>query len=150
AVNDIPDNSAVGHGEPVNSDGYATYHNVTLGQPGVFPQLADTAAGFNGTSSYVSASLQAHYAPAAIALWFNTTTPGGVLATDQNAAIGGTPTAARPLLYVGSDGKLYGQLPDGNIGPMASPGRVTDGKWHFVVLTLDSSFNENLFLDGAQ
>ncbi|TNC18020.1 hypothetical protein, partial [Amycolatopsis alkalitolerans] len=49
AINVIPGASELG------SDGDATYNNVTLGQPGPFAHAPDTAAGFNGTSSILTA-----------------------------------------------------------------------------------------------
>ena len=150
AVNEIPAGSlTVDTAHQVNSDGDATYNNVTLGVAGPFPNTGATAAGFNGTSSSVSvpgthsgsdAGTIGLAAWAGVGLWFNTTTPGSVL-----AEFGGT-----PLLYVGTDGKLYGGFTGGEI---ASHSPVTDGKWHFAVLAAGvndaNEQNETVYLDGA-
>src|SRR5207248_409522 len=118
-----------------------------LGQPGMFAGASDTAAGFNGSSSWVALpNTQAFIQD--FGLWFKTTTAGGVLLGCQSQAPGttGTPADAHPLLYIGSNGKLYGENWDGIYTPMSSSSTVTDGKWHFAVLTRD----EALYLDGAQ
>ena len=105
-----------------------TYSGVTLGQPGPLPGSSATSAQFNGTSSYVQlpASLAGNASPLtgsnlSIGLWFKTTAAGGVLfGSSSNPISGGTTTGAYvPNLYVGSDGKLNGEL-WGTSTPIAS------------------------------
>jgi RHS repeat-associated protein len=139
AVDAIPQGRVNGSGGP------GLYDDVTLGTTGPFAGVPDTSASFNGTDSTVT---MPHFVDpasangqAAIGLWFQTGTAGGVLAEYNN----------KPLLYVGTDGKLYGDF--GGVGQLRA-GAVTDGKWHFAVLTagLDSNNarNETLYLDGAR
>ncbi|QKV74196.1 LamG-like jellyroll fold domain-containing protein [Amycolatopsis sp. Hca4] len=152
AANLMTTGNAHGDGyDPIGSEGNATYHNVTLGQPGMIAGAADTAAGFNGTSSWVTL-------PSAVdgdfGLWFKTSTAGGVLLSCQSQAPGtaGTPADAHPMLYVGTDGKLYGEEWDGYYSPIASTTAVADGKWHFAALIFDRAdepWTQTLYLDGA-
>ena len=133
------------------TDGY--YNNVMLGEPGVFGSNGDTAAGFNGSSSYLSLPASAFNdstGNASVALWFNTKTAGGVLFSYQNGAIGTTLSGDNtPALYIGSNGKLYGQFWDGKASPMVSANTVDDGNWHLVVLTATGT-TQTLYLDGQQ
>ena len=133
-----------------------TYHNVTLGQPGPLVGSSATSASFNGTSSAVV--LRPTYkigtaAPQAISLWFKTGTPNGVLFSYQhdNPVNGATtPSDYTPALYVGSDGKLMGELWNNTDNtPMSSSSAVTDNQWHNVVLT-STGLQQWLFLDGVQ
>ena len=139
AVNQVP-TSAIS----ATSDGYGTYSNVTLGQPGPLTGTGDTAATFNGTTSTLTIPVQSTaWVPGgkAIGMWFKSTTAGGVLTGWGNQA----------LVYIGSDGKLYAWY---GSGYLASPGTVTDGKWHYVVVSQTADFPQNSiseteFLDGA-
>ncbi|WP_410595427.1 LamG-like jellyroll fold domain-containing protein [Amycolatopsis sp. lyj-23] len=152
AANLMTAGNAHGDGyDPIGSEGNATYHNVTLGQPGMIAGATDTAAGFNGTSSWVAL-------PPAVdgdfGLWFKTSTPGGVLLGCQSQAPGtsGTPADAHPMLYVGTDGKLYGEKWDGYYSPIASNAPVADGKWHFAALIYDETNEpsvQTLYVDGV-
>ncbi|MCH5672358.1 LamG-like jellyroll fold domain-containing protein [Streptomyces gilvus] len=131
------------------SDGI--YNDVMLGEPGIFGPGGDSAAGFNGTDSYLSlptGALDDSSGNASVALWFNTKQAGGVLFSYQNGQIGSTLSGNyTPALYVGSDGLLHGQFWDGSTSPMASKAAVNDGNWHLVVLTA-SGTTQTLWLDG--
>ena len=133
------------------TDGY--YSNVMLGEPGVFGANGDTAAGFNGSSSYLSLPTGAFSdqgGNASVALWFNTKTAGGVLFSYQNGAIGSTLSGNyTPALYVGSDGKLHGEFYDGKASPMSSTSTVDDGNWHLAVMTATGT-TQTLYVDGQQ
>jgi RHS repeat-associated protein len=133
-----------------------TYSNVTLGQPGSLPGSTATSASFNGTSSYMQlpASLASNASYLAggylsVSLWFKTTTDNGVLFSYQSNPISaGTTTGSYvPALYVGSDGKLNGEL-WGSVNPTVSSSSVADGNWHYVVLTAAGN-TQSLYLDGA-
>ncbi|HVB44807.1 MAG TPA: LamG-like jellyroll fold domain-containing protein [Streptosporangiaceae bacterium] len=140
-----------------NEDLYnGTYSNVTLGQPGPLPGSGATAASFNGTSSYMqlpsSLAANASYLTGSyltISLWFKTSSDNGILfASTTNPISAGTTSGGYvPNLYVGSDGKLNGEL-WGSSGPMVSASSVADGHWHYVVLTGAGS-TESMYLDGA-
>ena len=86
-----------------------------------------------------------------VSLWFNTTTPNGVLFSYQASALSAGTTAASytPSLYIGSDGKLYGEFWQGGTNPMSSSATVTDGKWHLVTLTAAGN-TQTLYLDGVK
>ena len=129
-----------------------TYNNVTLGQPGPLPGSAATAASFDGATSYVhiANTLMNDASYLSFGLWFKTTTAGGVLASYQTDQI--TPGAMTtnwytPILYVGTDGKLNGDL-GGTSVTVTSPSPVTDGQWHYAMLT-EAGTTQSLYLDGT-
>jgi RHS repeat-associated protein len=135
----------------------ATYSNVTLGQPGPLPGSTSTAAGFDGSSSYVdltggsvTKALVTYASYLTVSLWFKTTTAGGVLFSYQADPVSNasTPADYTPALYVGSDGRLLGEFWDGTVTPITSGQAVTDGAWHFVVLT-GAGDTQTMYLDGA-
>ncbi|GAB2699202.1 LamG-like jellyroll fold domain-containing protein [Kitasatospora kifunensis] len=129
-----------------------TYANVTLGGPGPMTGSAG-AATFDGKTSSVQlpASMIPTQGPSAVAVWFKTTGAGTILGY-QDGPIDVSPTQAtswNPALFVGADGHLQARLWNGaNQGTLSSPGSVADGKWHFAVLTADSTNSQNLYLDG--
>jgi RHS repeat-associated protein len=133
-----------------------TYSNVTLGAVGPLAGSSETAASFNGTSSYVSlpASLIADQSYVSVGLWFKaaSSTTSGVLfgyQADPLTTSAGSSAARDPALYVGSNGKLYGELWNGSIDPMSSSVNVDDGNWHYAVLT-GSGTSQSLWLDGTE
>jgi RHS repeat-associated protein len=131
-----------------------TYSNVTLGQPGPLAGSSATAAGFNGTSSYVQLpDLSEGMLPAqTISLWFKTTTAPGVLFSYSDMPLTSPAYGnINPALYIGTDGKLNGALWYGNftsqIPTIVSSAAVDDGQWHHVVLA--GSYNaQTMWLDG--
>jgi hypothetical protein len=82
-------------------------------------------------------------------LWFKTSAAGQVLLSTGTSDVESSDpsTAAVPVLYIGTNGSLYGQLPTGDIDPMASTAAVDDGQWHHVVITGDTT-SQSLYLDG--
>ncbi|MFC0433664.1 polymorphic toxin-type HINT domain-containing protein [Kutzneria buriramensis] len=126
-----------------------TYKNVTLGAAG--PVAGSSAATFDGTSSAVTlpAGTLRKDRNLAVSLWFRTAKSGPLVAY-QNQPLGGdkAPTAAVPMLYVGTDGKLRGQLWTGHVAPITTGGTVNDGKWHQVVLT-GAMTTQQMYLDGT-
>ncbi len=136
----------------------ATYGNVALGQPGPLAGSTATAAGFNGTSSYVdltggavSKAVVTNSSYQSISMWFKTTTGNSVLFSYQADPISNASTTGNytPALYIGSDGRLQGLLWCGGCAaPIASGGSVADGNWHHVVLAGGGN-TQSLYLDGA-
>ncbi|WP_203935351.1 polymorphic toxin-type HINT domain-containing protein [Planosporangium mesophilum] len=130
-----------------------TYKNVTLGAAGALAGAGNTAATFNGSSSYLELpkGLLKKSRDAAVELWFKTplTSTGGPLLGYQDAALGKASTTGVPILYVGTDGKVRGQFATGAIAPVVSSGPVNDGKWHHVVLSVTGS-TQTLYVDGAR
>ncbi|WFE38937.1 LamG-like jellyroll fold domain-containing protein [Micromonospora sp. WMMD998] len=141
----------------ISADGADTgsYTDVTLGGDAALPDSTSTSASFNGTSSLVTlpdkAVAESSYQ--SIGMWFRTSAPGGVLFSYQKDPVtpGASTTAAySPALYVGADGKLYGEF--GTTDPanaMSSPDVVTDGQWHHVAL-VGNGASQQLFLDGSR
>ncbi|MFI9105869.1 LamG-like jellyroll fold domain-containing protein [Streptomyces fildesensis] len=136
---------------PAGVDG-AYGDGVSLGTAGAFADGDDTAAGFDGTTSYArleDGSLGGTQLSAE--LWFRTDRPG-MLLTESNADLedGASPTHSTPLMYVGSDGKLHGRFysePTSWIPPV-SKSTVTDNQWHHAVL-VGAGSTSSLYLDGA-
>ena len=84
-------------------------------------------------------------------MWFKLA-PGqsGVLLGYQTSPLPTQSTAGWvPALYVGSDGKLRGQLWNGGGNPITSALPVNDNAWHHVVLAA-STTSQDLYLDGAK
>ncbi|GAB3720892.1 polymorphic toxin-type HINT domain-containing protein [Amycolatopsis oliviviridis] len=127
------------------------YKNVVLGAPGALPGSADTAATFNGSSSVLQLQdgVVKKSRDLAVELWFKTTGSGVLLGYQQNEITGGLQNAYTPALYVGTDGKLYGQFSDGTTNPIRTAASVNDGKWHHVVLS-GALATQTLHLDGVQ
>jgi RHS repeat-associated protein len=143
-----------------------TYTNTTLGATGPFGRNDSAAATFNGTSSSVQLPSSTgpalggtnpvipDYGPAAVELWFSTTSSGVLFSFSKDPI-----TAAKstydydftPALYVGTDGKLYGEFNDTSTAddetPMHSSVVVNDGKWHHVALSTNGD-TQTLYLDG--
>ncbi|HCT76362.1 MAG TPA: hypothetical protein DGG94_01645 [Micromonosporaceae bacterium] len=141
-------------GEPTDVDDAITgaYHDVALAQAGPTGSLS-TAAAFNGSSSWVElpdtpALKSAHQT---VAMWFKTAPGGsGVLYSASTQAL---PQQAgsgwNPVLYIGTDGKLRGEMWNGGVNPITTEGTVNDGNWHHVALSVAGS-TQTLYLDGVQ
>ncbi len=90
-----------------------TYTGVTTGAAGFLPGSAATTATFPGSNSSVKVkpTLPMGAGSQTLSLWFKTTTAGGVLLGQSADPIATSPTfnEYQPVLYVGTDGKLYGQ-----------------------------------------
>ncbi|WP_229848626.1 LamG-like jellyroll fold domain-containing protein [Kitasatospora griseola] len=131
----------------------ATYsaQGITLGTTGPGNGSAATAATFDGTSGVVTLprSLLDTSAYATVGLWFKTTGQGVLFGyqTDSFPAAN-TVGPYTPALYVGTSGKLYGELWNGWVNPIASTTTVNDGKWHYALLT-GAGDTQTLYLDGS-
>ncbi len=143
-----------------------TYNLVTLGGAGSSPFVDATGATLNGTSSYVvvpgtSASpagasaaqtALAGTGAASIGLWFTMaagSTAGGVLFGYEGEALDGTHSQWVPALYVGTDGKLRGELwYASGPAPVTTSATVNDGTWHFALISADTG-SQTLYLDGS-
>jgi hypothetical protein len=84
-----------------------------------------------------------------ISVWFRTATAGGVLVGIASSPLpSGSSTSYDPLLYIGTDGHLYGEWWNGSsTSPAVSATRVDDGIWHHAVLTANAS-SQTLYLDN--
>ncbi|WP_240138973.1 LamG-like jellyroll fold domain-containing protein [Streptomyces sp. MUM 178J] len=153
-------------GETVAKDSIVTnqgkynglFHDVALGAAGPLAGSTQTAASFNGTTSYVEMPSAPGATPSymSVSLWFKTTTAGGVLFYYGTHPLSDPDPVNNtkyntPAVYVGTDGKLRGCLA---MSPGCSPNivsgpTVTDGKWHQAVLTGQAN-SQTLYLDGAK
>ncbi|MEV4367470.1 DNA/RNA non-specific endonuclease [Nonomuraea sp. NPDC049637] len=149
-LGDAPNQSAANEG----SNGVAgIYTGVTVGQPGALQGSTDTAGGFTKSvvalPSYVLARAKDQVS---VEGWFKTTQNGLLFSA---AELGYQYGAGNAVLYVGTDGKLRGQLgevkPNGGsnytYNPITSSGPVNDGQWHHAVLTVAGQ-QQKLYLDG--
>ncbi|GAA1380935.1 LamG-like jellyroll fold domain-containing protein [Catellatospora chokoriensis] len=133
----------------------ATYNSVTLGTvDGPFSD--STVASFNGTSSYLQLPAEdvPTAGPVSMSMWFKMpagNTAGGVLYSYQAAPMSNLDAAGHwtPALYVGTDGKLRGQIWIESMTMMTSDNAVNDGKWHHVAISAASN-SQALYLDGAK
>jgi hypothetical protein len=59
---------------------------------------------------------------------------------------------AMPVMYIGTDGRLYAQFWNGAVTPMISPQPVDDGQWHTATLNAydagSGAYHQGLFLDN--
>ncbi|MFJ9779914.1 LamG-like jellyroll fold domain-containing protein [Amycolatopsis sp. NPDC101161] len=131
----------------------ATYHDVALGQPGPLAGSAATAAGFNGTSSYLQLPRADAAAPntMSVSMWFKTAATNGVLFSYSTMPLTEATSPASqytPALYVGNDGKLIGEYWTGATDKtITTANPVNDNAWHHVVFT-HSSTSQGMYLDG--
>lgn len=118
---------------------HGTYNNVALGQPGAITGDPDTAAGFDGTSSYVSTPVSLNSTPRFTALgWINR-------AADQ---------ASRTGLWGQNDLVEFGYIDNNTIqawtdnGLNVSPNPIPNGQWGFLALVSDGP-TISIYVNGA-
>ncbi|SEH01782.1 RHS repeat-associated core domain-containing protein [Nonomuraea solani] len=137
--------------------GKADYDQVTLEQPGALAGTGNTAASFSGTSRLrlPDHAIARMADQLSLELWFKTTTNGMLaFAAPSEPVMSGRINDGVPLLYVGTDGKLRGQLrvlqSSGAplIAPITSAASVANDQWHHAVLA-GSGSTQTLYLDGA-
>ncbi|NUR97395.1 MAG: Teneurin-1, partial [Kribbellaceae bacterium] len=152
-------NEAVGANTAISSvlsndgtDG-AAYSNVALGEAGPLANSTSTSARFDGSTSSIALPVKTSGKSAyqSVSMWFKTSTAGGVLFSYQRDAV--TPGATspgnyNPVLYIGTDGKLRGELYANNsTTPITTSAAVTDGNWHHVAIAGNGG-SQTLYLDG--
>ena len=108
-----------------------------------------TGATFNGTTQFLQlpSGVLAASTTQTYSAWFKTTASGAIFGESFGSyptALGGSYT---PVLYVGTDGKLRGQIYNGSVSPLTSALAVNDGKWHHAALTTGTN-TQSLYLDG--
>ncbi|MFI8087975.1 DNRLRE domain-containing protein [Streptomyces sp. NPDC086080] len=137
---------------PLSRDEHAgTYRDVQLGAPGALAGSPDTAATFNGTTSYVQLpdQLVSDTPYLTAELWFRTTGSGVLLSYQDHTLEEATTGKYTPALYVGTDGRLRGEFWNGTAAPITSASTVNDGTWHHVALTAAGN-TQTLYLDGRK
>ncbi|MEV0346046.1 RHS repeat-associated core domain-containing protein [Nonomuraea sp. NPDC050680] len=135
-----------------SSGGTGVYYDVTVGQPGALEGSTDTAVGFTKSKMELPFNtLSRARDQVSVEGWFKTSQNGIIFSAGQ---FGYEYGATMPVLYVGVDGKLRGQL--GEIrnssgsyvyAPITSAAPVNDNQWHHAVLTV-SGQQQKLYLDG--
>jgi concanavalin A-like lectin/glucanase superfamily protein len=125
-----------------------------VGAAGALAGTANTAATFNGQSSYVDLpkGTVKKSRDAAVELWFKVAgfETGGPLIGYQDKAMGTAPGSGVPVLYTGTDGFLHGQFASGSINPMvAGTKQIWDNTWHYAVLS-SMGTTQTLYLDGEK
>jgi hypothetical protein len=113
-----------------------------------------TDINLDGASGYLTPSTSSITSPVnTVSVWFRTTSPGVLISIQsQPLSAGATTTGSYfPILYIGTDGKLYGEIPTGAnaISPTVSTSIVDDGTWHHAVLA-DSQTCSQLPHGGIQ
>ncbi|MFF3317355.1 LamG-like jellyroll fold domain-containing protein [Streptomyces sp. NPDC003035] len=129
------------------------HRDVQLGQPGAINGTSDTAAGFDGTDSSTVLPETALQASTflSLELWFKTTKPGVLVGFQGGELEDGVPN---PHYYsplaIDTAGKLRGQfeITGKPVTPIVSTATVTDGQWHYVVMT-GAGTTQTMYLDGA-
>ncbi|WP_169732953.1 DNRLRE domain-containing protein [Haloechinothrix halophila] len=146
------DSGAVASEVPgLGTDLSGTANNVVDDAGGPVDGNGVPAAGLDGSSSYVKFDenpvMGKRYR--SVELWFKTTTTeGGVLVNTSRFQPGETGSGgSMPVLYVGTDGKLYGHFCNGEVTGIVTSAAVNDGAWHHVVLS-QADGAQSLFLDG--
>jgi hypothetical protein len=117
------------------------------------PSAFGTHIRLDGTGYLVppASAIPSGTSPPKISIWFKTTTPGGVLVSLQASPLSSGPALPGqfdPVLYIGTDGKLYGEWWNGSVDPAVSTTAVDDGIWHHAVLTGGTS-SQTLTVDGG-
>jgi YD repeat-containing protein len=112
-----------------------------------------TSPTFDGATTAVRLkdNLTAGVTYLSVGLWFKTssTSAGTLFSTGFSAPGTSNPSpGSTPVLYVGSDGKLYGHFWNQVVPGIASTTTVNDGVWHYAVLT-GAGNTQSLYLDGA-
>lgn len=128
--------------------------NVQHGVQGAFGRDGDTAMGFNGSSSYLRlppGQLPSNQA-FSVEAWFKADAPGVVMGYSTVDFPYSTSTSpGTPMVYIGADGHLRGQVWHGAPTPISTTESVIDNSWHHVVLTIDPGpKKQTLYLDGAE
>lgn len=134
----------------------AVQHGVGFDADGALGGTADKSATFDGGSSYATLpdNLTTSTMSLAVELWFKTTSNGTLISYADKAFPQADPggTRSTPLLYVGTDGLLYGGFSlrdNGGARQIVSSGTVNDGQWHHVVLS-GAINKQTMYLDGAK
>lgn len=83
-----------------------------------------------------------------VACWFKSSSTGVIVGV-QSTEYPTNPSSWNPVLWIGTDGKLRGQIWMGNNNlAVASPGVVNNGVWHHVALVALGN-NQIVYLDGT-
>jgi Ricin-type beta-trefoil lectin domain len=109
-----------------------------------------TVVALNGSSGYLALPQQMISGTSTLTLTVtfkaNSGTTGILFSTGHDVPAN-VATGAMPVLYIGTDGKLYGQYWNGKVQPTISPHPVNDGAWHTATL-VGAATIQSLYLDS--
>ncbi len=129
--------------------GMVGYFNGTVSWP--TDPVRGTVAGFNGTDTvlYLARNMSNSVPAQTLSLSFQAAAGStGILYSTGSAWPSSLNQNAMPVMYIGTDGKLYAQFhTDGTVNPIVTPNPVNDGAWHTVTLVGDT-LGQTLYLDG--
>jgi hypothetical protein len=116
----------------------------TLNQPGAIANDSDTAVKLDGSSGYVSIPAASSLRPSSITIegWVKLAGSGGRLfsASHNDVWLGVDSTNRPQLFFYGTDNHGY---------QLASETVLSTGTWYYLVGTIDSSGNMQLYINGA-
>src|SRR5262249_41062282 len=96
-----------------------------------------TVVALNGSSGYLTLPQQmisgTSTLPLTVTFKANSGTTGIIVSTGHDVPAN-LATGAMPVMYIGTDGKLYAQYWNGTIAPMISATAVNNGAWHTATL----------------
>ncbi|WP_306210198.1 polymorphic toxin-type HINT domain-containing protein [Actinoplanes sp. RD1] len=133
----------------------ATVKNATLGAAGALAGTENTGAQFNGSTSVIELprGVVKRSRDIAVELWFKVgrTETGGPLIGYQDTAMDATATSGVPLLYVGTDGKVYGRFKTTSTtaAPLTTGPDIRDGAWHHAALSVSGDV-QTLYVDKVK
>jgi hypothetical protein len=96
----------------------------------------------------IASTVLRRHVPSTVRVWFRTRRRGVVIGCESDPAERGSHRWL-PLIYVGRSGHVYGQYSTESDAVQASPGVITDGAWHQVVL-VRTELGQTLYVDGVR
>ena len=122
----------------------ATFAPGKVGQAFSFDGVDDYIALPNNLLPYPNGGANI---PFSFETWFKTSS-GGVILAEQIFSPFQSGNGHVPIIYVGTDGKLYSQMFwDGAVHPVASQTTVNDNNYHHVAISYDGAI-QRFYLDG--
>jgi len=124
-------------------------YGVTYGT--TMSKLASTAASFDGSTGWAE-TVKSFLNPTSfsIAGWFNSSTAQGTLIGFSSVQTNAGSTSNDRELWLDSTGHLVWATTTGTvISEVTSPSTYNNGAWHFVVASIGSTNQDQLYVDGA-
>jgi RHS repeat-associated protein len=130
---------------------------VQTGQPGALAGTTNASTTFQGSGRASHFDLGPTVSKLgdqlSVESWFKTTKSGFIYWANSGGWNPSSPGYGVPGLYVGTDGRLRGQLKiaipgESPAAPVTSPQAVNDGQWHHAVITVANNVT-TLYVDGV-
>ena len=127
--------------------------NLTRQVAGALAENPDAAVALDGVNLGFVVSPQVATAPSAFSVgtWFKTTSKTGGRLIGYSSANSGTSATTDRLLFAQNDGRVvFGVLDAAGVEQRAtSTTAYNDGRWHYVVGTVEPAQGMKLYVDGA-